>query len=193
MIRTWDSEKSWSPKHFLVAAWVSGLVCRLFGGFTSLECTSSVLVRSTSYSVQVNFIRLFWQCMMGKVVYRIFLGFWEANLRKPRSPSVEKYRFFETFSSKTQSNSGLECSQRATNCRNGRRKTSSFQNFFPIEKILSFKKIRSIYVWVGVFFFWSSANWAFIDYVTTPVILKVEYIPVETRFSHIFFHTYCHY
>ena len=70
--------------------------------------------------------------------------------------SVENCRFFETFLTTRGSFQYLACSKQVGNCRTRKSETSTFQNFFPIEKILIFKKIRSIFVWIEVIFSCSS-------------------------------------
>ena len=67
--------------------------------------------------------------------------------------SVENYRFLKSFLSTPRLFSHLESPKQAGNSRNRKSETSPFQNFFPIQKILNVKKIRSFFVWIEVIFF----------------------------------------
>ena len=78
--------------------------------------------------------------------------------------SVENYRFLKSFLSTPRLFWHLESAKQVGNSRNRTSETSPFQNFFPIQKILNIKKIRSIFVWIEVIFFWSSAYLTYIDY-----------------------------
>ena len=75
---------------------------------------------------------------------------------KIRDVECRKILVFRDFFVNTRLILALSVLKQVGNCRTRKSETSTFQNFFPIEKILIFKKIRSIFVWIEVFFSCSS-------------------------------------
>ena len=93
----------------------------------------------------------------------IFRDFWSRFWAKSGMLTVEKYCFLETFLSAPRPFFHLESSKQGGNSTNRTSETSSFQNFFPIQKILILKKIRNIFVSIGAIFTWLSVNRTYID------------------------------
>ena len=94
-----------------------------------------------------------------------FSGFCSKSHPNPLNCKLENSCFFYGFVSKPCSQTNSAFSKLPGNNRKRKRKPRTFQNFKNHEKILSFKKVRSILVSIGAIFTCSSVNPTFHDYI----------------------------